>query len=471
MIKSEKDTILALSTPQGEGGISIVRISGPKALLVLNKIFRLPNNKKAKHQTHRLVYGFIHQNKKKLDEVLVSYMKSPKTYTGEDIAEINSHGGPVLVQKIMDLILSLKIKDIRLAKPGEFTKRAFLSGRIDLSQAEAVSDLIKAKSEKAIFSSINQLSGLFSQKINNLKKEMMELTVKVSANVDFFDEDIPEITKKELLTSLNKIKEEIEVLLQSAKFGRIFKEGINVCLVGLPNVGKSSILNAFLEEERAIVTEIAGTTRDTISETIQFSGLAIKLTDTCGIVKSKNKLEKIGVRKSITAISEADLVLIVAEANRKADIVKFFNNLEIKAKEILKEKPIILVINKSDLIKKVSTISIDKFSDYKIDKTPIFISALKNQGLKKLEKKIIKKVCGEEISSQNIYVTNLRHKKILEETKGMIGNAILATKDNLSFDLILIDLETTLDSLGEITGEKISEKVLDQIFASFCIGK
>lgn len=468
MIK-DNDTICALSTVQGEGGIGIIKISGKDSLKILKAIFRDKKNKKiSKIIPWRLNYGYIINSKtgEIIDEVLVSYMQKPKTYTREDIVEINSHGGPLLTEKILKLVLR---NGARLAEPGEFTRRAFLSGRIDLLEAEAVCELVKSKSEVSLRRAHSQLSGKLSKKINELKNEILETIAALEANIDFSDQDIPAISKTKLKMKLSKIQKNIEILLKSARYDRIYREGVNIVLVGLPNVGKSSLFNALLEEQKAIVTHIPGTTRDILEETIVFKGLALKFTDTAGITLSDDKISKEAAKKSKKAITDADLIILIYDLEKPKTLNNFFKNIKKEIKKEINEKPLIIVGNKLDLIKGKKNIVNDN-----IYGKPILISAQKEQGIKQLEEKIKSLILKGKIKSEPHLVVNLRHKALLEKSLTEIKNAKASFQKNLSEDLIIINLNEALSYLLEITGENLiegQEQVLDKIFENFCIGK
>lgn len=464
---NKNETICALSTPPGEGGIGIIKISGPKSLKIIKKLFRLPNNKLPKKLiSHQLLYGFIIDpiSNEKIDEVLVTYMKSPKTYTREDIIEINSHSGLFIIEKILNLVLSF---GARMAEPGEFTKKAYLSGRIDLLEAEAVCDLIKAKSEAAWRRAKNQLQGGLSDKIKNIKEELLDILAGLEANIDFIDEEVPQIKRKEILKKLLKIKKQTLELLQTAKFDRLYREGINIALVGLPNVGKSSLFNSLLDEERSIVTKIAGTTRDTIEESILIGGIATKLTDTAGVTQTENQVDKEAVRRSQMAILQADLILLIFDAGHNNNADAFFKKIGKNLKEQIELKPIILVGNKIDLLDK------NKKQIYKKKKNLILISAKTGQGIEILKGKIKKIIFTELVKSESYLSAKQRHKTLLHKALEKIENTIISIKGGLSDDLIIIDVRDVLNKFLEITGENLdnSDQVLDKVFEKFCIGK
>jgi len=453
----DNETICALATPTGEGGIGIIKVSGSQAFKVLKKIFRQPDNKfPDKFQPWRLYYGFIINpiSHNKIDEVLVSYMKKPKTYTREDIVEINSHSGPFIVEQILKLTLKL---GARLAEPGEFTRRAFLNGRVNLLEAEAVCDLVKANSEASLRRAQSQLCGELSIQIEKLKEKLINFLAGLEVNIDFINQDTPQIRKEDLKEGLLKIKRRIKKLLQGARFSRIYKEGVGITLAGAPNVGKSSLFNALLKEERAIVTEIPGTTRDSIEETITFKGIAVRLMDTAGLTKTEKKINKEAIKRSKRAIQEADLILLVFDASRKNNLEWFFKTIKKDLKKQIDSKPIIFVANKIDLLnKKEKEQVLKRFRK----KKPVLVSAKTGQGAKVLEDKIKELV--------------FRHKNLLEGAQAYIERALKAVNRGLSDEIIIIDLKDATTCLLEITGEDFFNKpnqVLDKIFANFCIGK
>jgi tRNA modification GTPase len=469
MDKNNK-TICALSTPPGEGGIGIVRISGSKSKKIIKKIFR---NSKGKYiqnlQPNFLYYGHIvdPESSQIIDEVLVVYMKSPKTYTREDVIEINSHSGYFVIEKILNLVLS---SGSRLAEPGEFTKRAFLNGRISLLEAEAVSDLIKAKGEASHRCAQSQFSGQLAKKVKKIKEELMDCLSLLEANIDFSDQDIPKVRKEEVGQRLKKIKKEIEKLLVSNKFERIYREGINVAIVGLPNVGKSSLFNGLLVEERSIVTQIAGTTRDVIEETILIKGVAVKLTDTAGITQKENLLDRKASERSKKAILSADLIILIFDVNKDHPDA-FFKKLDKKIRKEINNKPIVLVGNKIDLINKLKKGQIkDRLKNQKL----VFVSAKTNQGIQVLEKKIINLFLNGHTKSESPLTIRQRHKSLLENVLAKTEKALKVLRVGFFEDLVIIDLREALSNILELTGEGFindSEQVLNKIFKNFCIGK
>ncbi|WP_170271802.1 tRNA uridine-5-carboxymethylaminomethyl(34) synthesis GTPase MnmE [Caldanaerobacter subterraneus] len=459
----EFDTIAAISTSPGEAGIGIVRISGDRALDIISRIFRPYKKKDVKNvKTHTLHYGHIvdPDTGEVYDEVLVSIMKKPNTYTREDIVEINCHGGIVVTSKILELVLK---QGARLAEPGEFTKRAFLNGRIDLSQAEAVIDIITAKTMLANKYAQKQLSGYLGQKMRKLKDRMMELLAHLLALIDFPEDDVDELERWQMLESAKEILKEIEKLIASAESGRIIREGLKTAIIGKPNVGKSSLLNALLKENRAIVTDIPGTTRDIIEEYLNVKGIPIRLIDTAGIRDTDELVEKIGVERSKEVLGEADLVLFVIDASRE------LSKEDYEIFDILTGKNIIFVLNKIDLPKKIDE---EELRNLTKDGIIVEVSTVKKIGLEKLEETIYNLVFKGNVTIGNEeIITNARHKEALINAKKYMESVVEAIEKSYSEDLITIDLNSALNEIGKITGETATEDVIDQIFERFCVGK
>jgi len=462
-MKMEFDTIAAISTSPGEAGIGIVKISGDRALDIISRIFRPYKKKDVKNvKTHTLHYGHIvdPDTGEVYDEVLVSIMKKPNTYTREDIVEINCHGGIVVTSKILELVLK---QGARLAEPGEFTKRAFLNGRIDLSQAEAVIDIITAKTMLANKYAQKQLSGYLGQKMRKLKDRMMELLAHLLALIDFPEDDVDELERWQMLESAKEILKEIEKLIASAESGRIIREGLKTAIIGKPNVGKSSLLNALLKENRAIVTDIPGTTRDIIEEYLNVKGIPIRLIDTAGIRDTDELVEKIGVEKSKEVLGEADLVLFVIDASRE------LSKEDYEIFDILTGKNIIFVLNKIDLPKKIDE---EELRNLTKDGIIVEVSTVKKIGLEKLEETIYNLVFKGNVTIGNEeIITNARHKEALINAKKYMESVVEAIEKGYSEDLITIDLNSALNEIGKITGETATEDVIDQIFERFCVGK
>ncbi len=452
------DTIAAISTPRGEGGIGIIRISGDKSFEILEKIFNTKNPNRDLG-FYKFNYGFIHDNGKIVDEVMAVRMKAPKTYTCEDVVEINCHGGHLISEKVLELVLK---NGARHAEQGEFTKRAFMNGRIDLSQAEAVMDIIHGKTEKSISLSLEQLRGDLRDKIASFKKALLDVTAHVNVVLDYPEEGIDDPLPSNLRENLENVYAEADRLISSYDKGKKIKEGIKTVIAGKPNVGKSTLLNSLLKEERAIVTHIPGTTRDVIEEIINIKGIPLVLTDTAGIRKTEDIVENIGVEKSKKFIENADLVLLVLDASRE---------LETEDREVIEEiqnhnKKTIVLLNKIDLERKIE---LEEFNLENI----LEISAKDNIGIEDMEERIYSYIVEENVedSSEKLIITNIRHKTALEKTKDAIRNIFETIDAGMPMDLISVDLKEALDSLSEITGEISSEDILDHVFGNFCVGK
>ena len=452
------DTIAAISTPRGEGGIGIIRISGDKSFEILDKIFNTKNPNRDLG-FYKFNYGFIHDNGKIIDEVMAVRMKAPKTYTCEDVVEINCHGGHLISEKVLELVLK---NGARHAEQGEFTKRAFMNGRIDLSQAEAVMDIIQGKTEKSISLSLEQLRGDLRDKIGSFKKALLDVTAHVNVVLDYPEEGIDDPLPSNLRENLENVYAEADRLISSYDKGKKIKEGRKTVIAGKPNVGKSTLLNSLLKEERAIVTHIPGTTRDVIEEIINIKGIPLVLTDTAGIRKTEDIVENIGVEKSKKFIENADLVLLVLDASRE---------LESEDREVIQEiqnnnKKTIVLLNKIDLERKIE---LDEFGLENI----LEISAKDNIGIEDMEERIYSYIVEEKVedSSEKLIITNIRHKTALEKTKDAIRNIFETIDAGMPMDLISVDLKEALDSLSEITGEISSEDILDHVFGNFCVGK
>ena len=452
------DTIAAISTPRGEGGIGIIRISGDKSFEILERIFNTKNPNRDLG-FYKFNYGFIHDNGKIVDEVMAVRMKAPKTYTCEDVVEINCHGGHLISEKVLELVLK---NGARHAEQGEFTKRAFMNGRIDLSQAEAVMDIIHGKTEKSISLSLEQLRGDLRDKIASFKKALLDVTAHVNVVLDYPEEGIDDPLPSNLRENLENVYAEADRLISSYDKGKKIKEGIKTVIVGKPNVGKSTLLNSLLKEERAIVTHIPGTTRDVIEEIINIKGIPLVLTDTAGIRKTEDIVENIGVEKSKKFIENADLVLLVLDASRE---------LESEDREVIEEiqnhnKKTIVLLNKIDLERKIE---LEEFNLENI----LEISAKDNIGIEDMEERIYSYIVEENVedSSEKLIITNIRHKTALEKTKDAIRNIFETIDAGMPMDLISVDLKEALDSLSEITGEISSEDILDHVFGNFCVGK
>lgn len=455
------DTIAAIATAPGEGGIGIIRISGEKSLQVANDIFKSVSGKKIEeYNTRTLIYGHILDGEKTIDEVLVAYMKGPNSYTTEDVIEINCHGGFISVKKILELVLS---KDVRLADQGEFTKRAFLNGRIDLAQAEAIIDVINAKTEMAHTVAQSQLEGSLSKKIKDLRFGITEMLAHITVSIDFPDEDVEHITYNTLKEKSLELQKEINKLYDTAESGKILRDGLKTVIVGKPNVGKSSLLNAVLGENRAIVTDIPGTTRDVIEEFVNIKGIPLKIIDTAGIRETEDVVEKIGVEKSKEFFNSADLSIVVLDSSRELEIE------DIEILEAVQPNKTIVLLNKTDLDQ---VIDIEKIKQFVDEKNIITISALQHEGIEKIHDKIEDMVFeGTVRNSSDLVVTNSRHKDALYKAKQSISDALTAIDSYMPLDFIEVDFKNIWDYLGYINGDTVTEDLLDTIFSNFCIGK
>lgn len=455
------DTIAAIATAPGEGGIGIIRISGPKSLEVAEEIFFSMSGKKiSEYPARTLIFGNIKDGDKKIDEVLVAYMKGPNSYTAEDVIEINCHGGFISVKRILELVLS---KDVRLAEAGEFTKRAFLNGRIDLSQAEAVIDVINAKTDKAHEVAENQLDGSLSNRIREFREKVTELLAQVEVAIDYPEEDIEFIAYTTLEEKTRELNKDIKKLYETSESGKIFREGLKTVIVGKPNVGKSSLLNSILGENRAIVTDIPGTTRDVIEEFVNIKGIPLKIVDTAGIRETDDVVEKIGVEKSMASFDTADLIIMVVDSS---------SELSEEDREILEKvqgKETILLLNKTDLPQVIDEEEVKKYVN---EENIIKISALHNEGIEYVHDRIEAMVYKGDIkSSSNVIITNSRHKDALYRAMKSAEDAMRAIEDRMSLDFVEVDLKNIWDYLGYINGDTVSEDLLDNIFHNFCIGK
>lgn len=458
---TEFDTIAAISTPPGEGAISIVRMSGEEAVSIAQKVFSGKDLTQAK--SHTINYGHIVDPKthEEIDEVMVSLMLAPKTFTREDVVEINCHGGIVATNRILQLLL---VNGARLAEPGEFTKRAFLHGRIDLTQAESVMDLIRAKTDRSMKIALNQLDGNLSHLIDSLRKDILDVLAQVEVNIDYPEyDDVEEMTTKLLKEKAIEIKQRIEQLLKTASQGKIMREGLETALVGRPNVGKSSLLNHLLHEDKAIVTDVAGTTRDVIEEYVNVSGVPLKLIDTAGIRETDDKVEKIGVERSKKAIEQSDLVLLVLNA------AESLTKEDLELIRLTNDKKRIIILNKTDLEEKLDRKELAKISE----NAPVYAtSILKNEGVEALEEAISKLFFnGIENSQSTVMVTNARHIALLKKAQNSLDSVLEGISSGMPVDLVQIDMTEAWNLLGEITGESYEDELLDQLFSQFCLGK
>jgi len=460
VISSESDTIAAISTPLGEGGIGIIRLSGSEAISIVSKIFHsLRGINLSDVKTHTIHYGFIIDpaTGEKIDEVLVTVMRAPHTYTREDVVEINCHAGFITLKRVLDLVIEY---GARLAEPGEFTKRAFLGGRIDLSQAESVIDLIRAKTEQAQKIALEHLSGRLSQKINELRDSLMMVCAHVEAYIDFPEEEIDGMTAEEIIGEISRIKNEIKYLIDGYEEGKIYREGLTTAIVGKPNVGKSSLLNALLMKDRAIVTEIPGTTRDIIEEYVNIKGMPLKIVDTAGIRQAHDLVEAEGIKRTLRAVEVAELVLLVLDSSRP------INSLDEEIINRISGKKVIVVINKKDIKNKEF-----QLPESLEDKPMVEISALTGEGIEELKELIFNTTITGRYAQEGLVVTKLRHKQALDKALDALNNAINSFKENEPIEITAMFLRDGLSFLGQIVGAVTTEEILDLIFSEFCIGK
>lgn len=436
-------------------------MSGEKCFEVLNKIFKPKKQESVENiKGYTIKYGHIVENNEIIDEVLVSYFKAPKSYTTENMCEINTHGGNVVIRKILELCLK---NGANLAEPGEFTKRAFLNGRIDLLQAESVIDVINAKSEKEAKTGIKQLEGVLSKKIKEIKQEILDVMVNVDVSIDYPEYDVEDVTNSQISEMLESVQTKLEILEKSFDNGKLIKEGIKTAIIGKPNAGKSSLLNAILKEDRAIVTEYEGTTRDTIEEFVNIDGVPLKLIDTAGIRDAKDEVEKIGIKKSKEIANDADLVIAIFDNSKE------LTKEDIEILNIIKNKKSIVLLNKADL-NSVLNENDERFK--KITENVLKISALNGEGLEKLYALISKMFSLEEINVDNdVIITNLRHKNLISKAIENVKKAKKTVEENIPIDIIAIFIKDILEDLGNITGEIVTDDIINEIFSKFCLGK
>jgi len=456
----ERDTIAAISTALGEAAIAIVRVSGPEAVALVDKLFR-GKTPLAQVPSHTIHYGFLVEpsSGEKLEEVLVTVMRAPRTFTGEDVVEVNCHGGVVGVQRVLQLVLDA---GARLAEPGEFTKRAFLNGRIDLAQAEAVIDLIRAKSERAMRLAVRQVDGELSQKIRELRQQLLSLLAHVEVTIDYPEYDVEELTRQQLCQEIAQVEGAIGRLLASARQGRVLREGITTAIVGRPNVGKSSLLNRMARANRAIVTDIPGTTRDIIEELVTIRGIPLRLVDTAGIRETTDVVEQIGVQRSRQALEEAELVLLVLNgAERLTDEDR-------RLMELVKGRDAIVVVNKADLPRRLDMAAVEAAFPGRVVQT----STVAEPGLAPLEEKIAALFFSGQVDTDDAtYLSNVRHIRLLNEALQALQEAAEQLQAAVPVDVAAIDLQRAWSLLGEILGEEVGEALLDEIFSQFCLGK
>ncbi|EKI4478335.1 tRNA uridine-5-carboxymethylaminomethyl(34) synthesis GTPase MnmE [Staphylococcus pseudintermedius] len=461
-IVEQLDTITSISTPMGEGAIGIVRLSGHDAVEIADKLY------KGKHllkdvPTHTINYGHIidPETEEVVEEVMVSVLRAPRTFTREDIVEINCHGGILTINRVLELTMTY---GARMAEPGEYTKRAFLNGRIDLSQAEAVMDFIRSKTDRASKVAMNQIEGRLSYLIKRQRQSILEILAQVEVNIDYPEyDDVEDATTEFLLERSQEIKQEIQKLLDTGVQGKIMREGLSTVIVGKPNVGKSSMLNNLIQDNKAIVTEVAGTTRDVLEEYVNVRGVPLRLVDTAGIRETEDIVERIGVERSRKALSEADLILFVLNYNEP------LTEDDRKLYEVIKNEDAIVIINKTDLEQRLDLAEVETMVG---DMPIIQTSMLQQQGIDELEIQIRDLFFGGEVQSQDMtYVSNSRHISLLKQAKNAIQDAIDAAEMGVPMDMVQIDLTRTWEILGEIIGESASEELIDQLFSQFCLGK
>lgn len=456
------DTITSISTPMGEGAIGIVRLSGPQAIEIGDILYK-GKKKLSEVETHTINYGHIidPETNETVEEVMVSVLRAPKTFTREDIIEINCHGGILTINRILELTMTY---GARMAEPGEYTKRAFLNGRIDLSQAEAVMDFIRSKTDRASKVAMNQIEGRLSDLIKKQRQSILEILAQVEVNIDYPEyDDVEDATTDFLLEQSKRIKEEINQLLETGAQGKIMREGLSTVIVGRPNVGKSSMLNNLIQDNKAIVTEVAGTTRDVLEEYVNVRGVPLRLVDTAGIRDTEDIVEKIGVERSRKALSEADLILFVLNNNEPLteDDQTLF--------EVIKNEDVIVIINKTDLEQRLD---VSELREMIGDMPLIQTSMLKQEGIDELEIQIKNLFFGGEVQNQDMtYVSNSRHISLLKQARQSIQDAIDAAESGIPMDMVQIDLTRTWEILGEIIGESASDELIDQLFSQFCLGK
>lgn len=456
-----EDTIAAISTPVGFSGIGMVRMTGDRSVEIIKKMFRIKSGKNFdSYENRKIIYGHIVDSEGNIvDEVLVSKMLGPNTYTREDVIEISCHGGIIPVKKILELTM---INGARIAEPGEFTKRAFLNGRLDLTQAEAVIDIINSKTDRSLQMSVKQLEGRLSKKISEIRDDLLEILAHIEAGIDYPEYDIEEMSHELISKNTKIIKNKIDMLIETSENGRIIREGIKTAIIGKPNVGKSSLLNALLGEERAIVTEIEGTTRDTIEEFINIKGIPLKIIDTAGIRETENLIEKIGITKTKEILSQSDFILLLLDGEKGID------EEDIELLRLVKDKKGLVAINKIDKEQKISKKEVIEKSHMDV----VEISILKELGIENLKRMIYDSISNSSIDSDAYeMVSNIRHINLLKESSLALKDGLEGIKAGLPVEMISVDIKNSWDKLGKIIGETITEDIVDEIFSKFCIGK
>jgi tRNA modification GTPase len=475
----QNDTIAAIATPPGVGGIGVVRVSGQDAFSLVLPLLRRPGGQTTLPPSHRLTYGHIvdPDSQEVLDEVLVAFMRAPHTYTAEDVVEIQGHGGPLVLHRILRTVLA---QGARMAHPGEFTLRAFLNGRLDLAQAEAVMDLIEAQTEAGQRLAMQQLRGRLSAQLQEVRSSLLEVIARIEASIDFPEEDVPTPQPAELRPLIARVQQQVATLLASAEQGRLYRQGLRTAIIGRPNVGKSSLLNALLHSERAIVTPIAGTTRDTVEEVINLRGIPLHVIDTAGITPSSDPVEQIGVQRSRAAAESADVVLHVvngAEPLTELDrrvcselrTLGFGSSVQDSSSSTGQRRPIIVVVNKSDCEQRIA---LEELRTLWPSAALVHTSVVTGAGLSTLEESIADLVFkGKTLPQESVLVTNVRHQEALRHTFEHLRAAMASLDQQLALDFVSIDLRVAYNMLGEVTGETASDDLLDTIFSKFCIGK
>src|SRR5215471_12979305 len=468
----QNDTIAAIATPPGIGGIGVIRVSGPGAFATVQPLLRQASGRTDLPQSHLLTYGHIIDptTGEIFDEVLVTFMRAPRTYTREDVAEIQGHGGPLLLQRMLQLILA---QGVRLARPGEFTMRAFLNGRLDLAQAEAVMDLIHAQTEAGLRLAMQQFRGRVSEQVQEARHNIQGAVARIEASIDFPEEDVPTPRPEELCPLVVAAQRQVDALLAGSEQGQLYRQGLRTAIIGRPNVGKSSLLNALLRSERAIVTPIAGTTRDTVEEVANLYGIPLHLIDTAGITPTDDPIEQIGVQRSRAAAESADLILLVFDGAEKLTVqdqrvsqelwTMGFNNGKVP------HRPVILVANKADCPQKLE---LDEVRSMWPGAPCVATSTLSGIGLPQLEETISDQVlAGKTLQRESVLITSARHQEALRRAAQHLQASLVTLEQGLPLDFVSIDLRTAYDALGEVTGETVTEDLLDKIFSEFCIGK
>ena len=458
------DTIAAISTPMGEGAIAIVRLSGEEAIQIANRVFRSPNGKQLiEAQSHTIHYGHLTDpsSGETVEEVMVSIMKAPKTFTREDVIEVNCHGGIVAVNRVLGLMLK---EGARLAEPGEFTKRAFLNGRIDLSQSEAVMDLIRAKTDRAMNVALGQMEGKLSKLVGELRNALVETLAQVEVNIDYPEyDDVEEMTKPHMIEKCTWVRDEIDKLLKTSSQGKILREGLSTVIIGKPNVGKSSLLNSLVQENKAIVTDIAGTTRDIIEEYVNVRGVPLRLVDTAGIRETEDIVERIGVERSRQVLKEADLILFVLNSAEELSIE------DKRLFEAIEGMDTIIVINKTDLPMKIDLSEVKKLNN---TSAIVTTSLLEEEGVDELEEAIAGLFFKGSLESEDLtYVSNARHIALLHKAHDTVTDALGAAEAGIPVDMVQIDITRTWEILGEIVGDTVQEGLINELFSRFCLGK